>query len=185
MQGYLLLTILCEIPRVRTAWLLRDRDGLAAVMTTLLATRLLLLLVESIEKMSLLMETGRTYSKEITSGLLARASFWWLNSLLQDGYRNILALGVLPRIHEKLDSERLAERVQTAWHQCTFFSPYPGHKLTYYVCRQPIKKTCPGLCVSLVPSLGDPPHPYPKIPACRSELEPNLSHTKLGEVYTG
>lgn len=117
---YLIVTALFDAARVRTHWLMTDGDNhtLAAVMTASLAVKLVVLLLEAREKRSLLLGLYSRFSVESTSGLISRSSFWWLNSLLLSGHRNVLSVNDLPAIHEKLDSASLGDQLQSAWGRC-------------------------------------------------------------------
>lgn len=119
---YLIITALVDAARVRTRWLMSNGDSntLAAVMTASLAVKLVVLLLEAREKRSLLLNLYNRFSVESTSGLISRSSFWWLNSLLLSGHRTVLSMNNLPAIHEKLDSAKLGDQLQSAWDRCEF-----------------------------------------------------------------
>lgn len=119
---YLLVTALFDAARVRTQWLVGEDDAVAGVLTASLAVKCVVLLLEAVEKRSLLLGLNKHhFSHESTSGLLSRSSFWWLNSLLLTGFRNVLTLDQLPTIYEKLHSERLAAQLQSTWDNCKEF----------------------------------------------------------------
>lgn len=97
-----------------------DSNRLAAVMTASLGVKVVVLLLEAREKRSLLLNLYNRFSVESTSGLISRSSFWWLNSLLLSGHRTVLSMNDLPAIHEKLDSAKLGDQLQSAWNRCEF-----------------------------------------------------------------
>ncbi|ROW02989.1 hypothetical protein VMCG_05737 [Cytospora schulzeri] len=115
---YLIATLLFDAARVRTQWLIGTNDVVAGVLTASLAVKGVVLLLEAVEKRSLLLGLDRHFSQESTSGLFNRSSFWWLNSFLLTGFKNVLTLEELPAIYEKLDSTRLAAQLQFAWDKC-------------------------------------------------------------------
>lgn len=115
---YLIATVLFDATRVRTQWLIGNDDAVAGVLTASLAVKCLVLVLEAVEKRSLLLGLDRSFSHESTSGLFSRSSFWWLNSLLLTGFGNVLTLDELPAISEKLDSADLAARLQSTWNNC-------------------------------------------------------------------
>lgn len=116
---YLGVTALLDIARVRTQWFLPDNRGIAAVLTASLLVKCLLLVLEEMGKRSLLPGTGSgKVSIESTSGLFSRSTFWWLNSLLLQGSKNILTTDALPPIREKLASNDLGETLQSTWKNC-------------------------------------------------------------------
>lgn len=115
---YLVVTVLFDIARVRTQWLIGVGDAVATTLTASLAIKCILLLLEAAEKRSLLLGLGQHFSLESTSGPFSRGLFWWLNSLLLAGFGKILTLGDLPPISEKLDSGILSEDLRSAWEKC-------------------------------------------------------------------
>lgn len=119
---YLIATVIFDAVRVRTQWLGLETNSshgaYAGVLTASLAVKCIIFILEAIEKRSLLLGLGRQFSKESTSGLLSRSSFWWLNTLLLSGFRNVLTVEDLPAIYEKLDSESLAARLEPVWQKC-------------------------------------------------------------------
>lgn len=58
---------------------------MAAVFTSTLGVKLMVLIAEAIEKRDILLERYRTPNLEVTSGIYSRSFFWWLNSLMTTG----------------------------------------------------------------------------------------------------
>lgn len=58
------------------------------------------------------------YGPEDLAGILSRWSFWWLNQLLLQGNRAMLALLELPRIDRSFESAPLQSHMQTCWSTC-------------------------------------------------------------------
>lgn len=116
--SYLIVTILFDIARVRTQWLLKDTDGVAATLSASLAVKIALLTLEAIEKRRLLIGNDREYAPESTSGPFSRGFFLWLNSLLLSGFGKVLSLADLPSISEKLNSRALAKDLSATWDKC-------------------------------------------------------------------
>lgn len=115
---YLLTTVFFDAARVRTQWLAGANDAAASALTASLAVKCFMLVLEAVEKRSLLLGLDRQFSTESTSGMMSRSSFWWLNSLLLSGFKRVLSVDALPAIHEKLNSEDLARTLQAAWNTC-------------------------------------------------------------------
>ncbi|KAK4444912.1 ABC multidrug transporter [Podospora aff. communis PSN243] len=103
---YLLISVLFDAARARTAWLLAS-----------LGTKLLILGLEAADKRRFLIQSYRYLSRESTSGLLNRSLFWWLVPLLSDGWKRVLSVGDLFSINEKLTSRKVGEDLQTVWNQ--------------------------------------------------------------------
>ncbi|KAI8944427.1 P-loop containing nucleoside triphosphate hydrolase protein [Xylaria longipes] len=115
---YLVFTVLLDGARVRTQWLLKDADGVAATLTASLTVKVVLLTLEAIEKRRLLLGSDREYPPESTSGPFSRGFFLWRNSLLVSGFGKVLSLADLPPISEKLESKTLAKDLSGKWDKC-------------------------------------------------------------------
>ena len=76
---YILVTLVFDIARARTHWLLRQNDDAAATLTAIVASKLFMLIFEATEKRSILLSKYEGFSTESTSGLFSRAFFYWLN----------------------------------------------------------------------------------------------------------
>ncbi|KAJ6139125.1 hypothetical protein N7471_005611 [Penicillium samsonianum] len=117
-SAYLSITVLLDIARVRTAWLLPYGRAYPACLTACLVTKLLLLVLANVEKRKLLLTAEKTQSIESTSGLFSRGLFAWLNELLRKGHTLLLTGDTLPNIHEKLSSRDLSDRFSKSWALC-------------------------------------------------------------------
>ncbi|KAI1841484.1 hypothetical protein JX266_012324 [Neoarthrinium moseri] len=117
---YLIVTVLLDAVRVRTHWLVAANKNsiLATVMTSSLAVKFVILILEATGKRSFLPGSYGQFSLENTSGLFSRSSFWWLNSLLTSGHKRVLGSDDLPIIHEKLNSAHLSDRLKSVWDTC-------------------------------------------------------------------
>ncbi|KAI0543772.1 P-loop containing nucleoside triphosphate hydrolase protein [Xylaria curta] len=115
---YLIFTVLLDIARVRTQWLSKYTDGVAATLTASLAVKAVLLALEAAEKRRLLLGSNPEYPPESTSGPFSRGLFLWLNSLLVSGFGKVLSLADLPSISEKLESRILARDLSATWDKC-------------------------------------------------------------------
>ncbi|KAH8694908.1 ABC transporter [Talaromyces proteolyticus] len=112
---YILVTLVFDIARARTHWLLRQHDAVAATLAAIVALKLAILLLESVEKRSILISIYRNSSTESTSGLFNRALFCWLNPLLLKGFMSILSVDDLFPISENLSSIQVTEQIQAGW----------------------------------------------------------------------
>lgn len=115
---YLMLSILFDIVRTRTAWLQGDARAVAGTTTTAVILKLAVLVFETVNKRSILLDTYRRLSKEATSGLLSRSLFIWLASLLKAGAKGALNKDDLLGIHESLDPQKLAAELGETWGKC-------------------------------------------------------------------
>jgi ATP-binding cassette subfamily C (CFTR/MRP) protein 1 len=113
LQIYFLTTILLDVVRVRTLWLIGTLPP-AALLSFILGFEVLILSFESVRKTSSLAVKAST---EERSGLWERASFFWLFPMLRQGYSNTLSLTCLPTIDSRLDSEALHDQLLDSWRQ--------------------------------------------------------------------
>jgi hypothetical protein len=115
---YLLVTLLFDAVWLRTTWLVLLSKVFVSVLTVSLALKLLILVLESVEKRRLLLEKEKSISIESTSGPFNRGFLVWLNGLLRTGYLTVLSSSTLPTVHEKLSTEPVSERFEDAWSKC-------------------------------------------------------------------
>lgn len=115
LEVYLLLSILFETVRARTIWMLHENDATAAVFTSTLVLKVVMFVLESIEKRSLLLPGHQHGSVEATSGTLARAFMVWLHPLLWTGYKREIALADLVFTDDGLSIETLHDKFQSTW----------------------------------------------------------------------
>ncbi|KAJ5862500.1 hypothetical protein N7455_006568 [Penicillium solitum] len=109
---YLSITILLDIAYVRSLFLRGSLDAIGAVTTAIIATELLVLVLEQIPKRGpAILKT----SKEFSSGLWNRSAFWWLNSTFSKGYYSFLQVDDLYSLDHNLDSYRLASKLDQTW----------------------------------------------------------------------
>ncbi|KAH7310266.1 ABC transporter [Rhexocercosporidium sp. MPI-PUGE-AT-0058] len=116
--AYLFVSLIFDVARVRTQWLLPTNDPVAAVLTAAVAVKVLMLLLETLGKRRILLAAYRGLSPENTSGLFSRGFFWWLNSLLTNGFKNVLSAEDIFPINESLSSRKLTDDLQSRWENC-------------------------------------------------------------------
>ncbi|KAK6082594.1 ABC transporter [Seiridium cupressi] len=102
-------------------WALVTRDdgpnrgfAVAGVATLL---DLILLTVESFNKHQILLDRTAALSPEDTAGVLSKSFFWWINSVLAQGYHTILQDDNLPRLDSSLSSTSLRKTSLWVWEQ--------------------------------------------------------------------
>ncbi len=111
---YLVFTLLFDVTRARTLWLLRD-TAVAAVFTGSTTFRCIVLIIELTEKRHLLFAPHRKASPEAVSSIINRALFAWMNRLLLRGHRSILSSDTLHPIAESLHGDALGNRLLRLW----------------------------------------------------------------------
>ncbi|KAK2049016.1 P-loop containing nucleoside triphosphate hydrolase protein [Colletotrichum somersetense] len=120
MAIYLAVTVICDITRCRTLWLLQRSDSerpsaatiaAAASFTTSLATKVPLLFFVSRNKEADLglgrrslgsTPSAASSSPDTTAGICNIAFFWWINPLILLGYRQVLSLDDLYALSPRL-----------------------------------------------------------------------------------
>lgn len=116
LEMYLFFATLLNTARARTLWLLDLNSAtVPAVFTTSMVIQAVGLLFESWEKRPALREPWSKWAAESLGGTFNRSFFFWLNSLLFLGSRQLLTLSDLPPLDTKLDPERLQSELQEAW----------------------------------------------------------------------
>lgn len=73
------------------------------------------LCLEAFEKRSFLKDPYNRYPPEALAGVINTSLFWWLNTLIQNGHRNLLRLGDLFDTDKALSSSSLETKMQFAW----------------------------------------------------------------------
>jgi ATP-binding cassette subfamily C (CFTR/MRP) protein 1 len=114
-SAYLFVTLLLDLARVRTAWLLPDYQAYSACLSASVAIKLLLLTLNNVEKRKWFVPTEKGHSSESVSGPFSRGLFTWLNGLLWNGHSVVLTGDALPTVHEKLLSSELSTRFTHSW----------------------------------------------------------------------
>ena len=84
-------------------------------MTVSVAIKTVLVVVEAIEKRTILRGKWKAAIPESTAGFYNQAFFWWLNPLFIKGYSKSLELKDLYGLDKHLSSDYLYSRVKTAW----------------------------------------------------------------------
>ncbi|KAH8808808.1 putative multidrug resistance-associated protein [Xylogone sp. PMI_703] len=112
---YLLLTLPFDVVRARTLWIASSSKSTAAVFTSALGVKIMILITEAIEKRSILLDQYRGSSPESTSGIYSRSFFWWLNKLMTTGFGRIIQTEDLYPIEEEMSSTYLYEHGQNTW----------------------------------------------------------------------
>ncbi|KAI9371210.1 P-loop containing nucleoside triphosphate hydrolase protein [Aspergillus egyptiacus] len=119
---YLFVALLFDIAKTRTLWL-RQIGGtsktVAIITSVTVALKLLLFLLEVVEKRSILHDEYRAYPPEATGGIFNKTFFWWLNPLFQRGFSTSLNVDDLYVLDKQLSSRRLHLTLETAWNKVT------------------------------------------------------------------
>ncbi|KAK3942168.1 P-loop containing nucleoside triphosphate hydrolase protein [Diplogelasinospora grovesii] len=112
---YLVLTLTFDCAIVRTSWLLDGAGVIAKLYTCTAVIKFIVLTVEAWEKRSILLAEYRHLSPEVTSGILGRSVFWWLNPLMKAGFGRVLTVQDLYPIHDDMAGGKLLLQAQKSW----------------------------------------------------------------------
>jgi hypothetical protein len=88
---------------------------LAAAFTSTVSFKLLVFIIEAIEKRDILLSQYKHYSPESTSGIYSRSLFWWLNPLLRDGFKKVLTDEDLYPVDFDMRAEAVQQQLREEW----------------------------------------------------------------------
>lgn len=151
LSTYLLVTILLDLPLVRTLWMLpRHGDGLAGYFSVSVIIKTSLLVLEEQQKRKHLNLEYSDLPPDSTSGIINRSFLWWLNRLIWRGLRPPpLLVQDLDHLDAELTSVALEDRLQYEWQRRR--RPERRFELVWALCRTlrwPLLKTVlPRLCL--------------------------------------
>jgi len=123
--AYLSLTLLLDIVQVRTFWLAsstRTEIAYTSIVTSALAFKLVLALLEACKKDKWVKGYDKTHSPEETSGIYSLGLYSWLNQLALSGYRKVLRIPDLYPLDSAMASERLHQHFAKNFRSPTFES---------------------------------------------------------------
>ncbi|KAE8453304.1 hypothetical protein EG329_011371 [Mollisiaceae sp. DMI_Dod_QoI] len=115
LQLYLTLSLLFDIVRARTLWLLSNDRLLVTIFTTATVLKAVMLLCELIEKRRYLEASLRDLPREATSGFASVSIFWWLNRVLRVGAGKIMGIKDLDELDTEFRSATLQDSLQSSW----------------------------------------------------------------------
>ncbi|KAG9238182.1 ABC multidrug transporter [Amylocarpus encephaloides] len=118
LEVYLFFTLLFDIVRARTLWLI-DADHTATVMfTSSVALKAVVLGLEAHQKRgSWIQPEDNLRSREETNGAFGQASFSWLIHLINTGYKSALSMPDLYPLAQDMRSEDIGARFDVRWMQ--------------------------------------------------------------------
>lgn len=114
---FLLSTLVFDVARCRTLWSIESGEQAAATLTVAVAFKAVLLVVESLEKRSILLPPYRVLPHESTAGIFNEWFCWWMNPLLLFGYRHTHSLDTLYEVDHDLSVEGNAG-LSELWASC-------------------------------------------------------------------
>lgn len=117
---YMIISLLFDAVRARTLWS-RSEDKIAGDFTAGVVIKLVIVLLEAVEKRWILRVEYRGSPPEESSGIYNRSFFWWLNGLFRLGWSKTLELHDLFPLDKHLCSEYLQNLLQSSWLKGLYF----------------------------------------------------------------
>ena len=114
-QAFYTVTLLLDLPRIRTQWLLIDNSTAASVFSATFVLRLIILQIESLQKWNHLGISGQKTAPEERQGIFGRTFFFWLMPMFFEGYKRDLSMADLPQIDDDILADKLYARLYKQW----------------------------------------------------------------------
>ncbi|KAF2437796.1 P-loop containing nucleoside triphosphate hydrolase protein [Karstenula rhodostoma CBS 690.94] len=118
---YLFFSTIFDVVQLRTSWLCPLPATVSIAASACVAFKVVLLIAEAQDKFAWLMEDFRSLAPETLSGVYARRVFWWLNGLMNRGYRATFRPMDLMAIKEEFGSKRLLAAPQSKFDEEVLF----------------------------------------------------------------
>ncbi|RDW82953.1 hypothetical protein BP5796_04444 [Coleophoma crateriformis] len=112
---FLFFSLLFDMVRVRTFWLIGQDTIEARVFTTSLVVKVGVLILEAKEKRDHLIGDDKFRGPEETSSIFSQGVFYWLNQLVHAGYKKVLGLEDLYPLDDQLVAEMLQSKLTKSW----------------------------------------------------------------------
>lgn len=114
---FLALTGILDGLRCRTLWLVDELQPLACAFSASLAAKLVLFVLETHNKRSILIQDWRELGAEATSSIVGILFMTWVNPMLMIGNRSFLQSSDVPRLAPKYRSQSVLPQVLQNWHR--------------------------------------------------------------------
>lgn len=112
---YLVFSAFSDVIQLGLLYVAKNLCSPSALPFTIFMARLALLLLEALNKTSILREPYRHLAPEETAGFFGTAFFWWVNSIIALGYSKILSVHDMPPLVSYLDTMEMREAMQRMW----------------------------------------------------------------------
>lgn len=119
---YLFFSLLFDIVRIRTLWLIGQDTNEARIFTTSVVLKVCILCLEVKEKRDYLTGVDKLRGPEELSSILSQGVYYWLNRLIVQGYNKVLSLEDLYPLDEYLSAQSLQTRFSRKWDNCKSLS---------------------------------------------------------------
>ena len=112
---YLLSSVVADCVLIRTLFLRDYVKPIAGLATANMSLKLVFFLLENLSKKKYFKIQDSELSAEETIGIIEKAFFWWINSLLLTGRKKILTIEDLYPLDAGIESKRLQEDIMNRW----------------------------------------------------------------------
>ena len=111
LELYFVYSFLIDIARVRTLWMIPADHMIAIVYTVAMASKIPILVVETLSKKALLEPNIIEYtSPQSISSIISLGVFWWMNPIFKKGFRSTIVLDDFFPLDRELDANFLVDR---------------------------------------------------------------------------
>ncbi|KAK8042694.1 hypothetical protein PG994_013177 [Apiospora phragmitis] len=186
---YLLISLILDIATLRTIWQSQLPVSIQAVATASFGLKAAILVLEATEKRRYILDKGHRRSPEETSGIYSQGLFLWLNSLLGNGFRQLLKPTDLFPVEEGMSPAVLDGKFWKAWHRSSESNKYRLLEVCFKTLQWPIAVTVIPRIVLLAFTICQPLLLSRFLSHLQSTSEPaNIGYGLIaayGTVYTG
>ncbi|KAK8059612.1 hypothetical protein PG996_009542 [Apiospora saccharicola] len=135
LNAYILVSLILDMATLRTIWQSRLPVPIRAVATASFCSKGVILFLEAIEKRRYILDTGHNRSPEETSGIYSQGLFLWMNSLLGNGFRQLLKPTDLFPVEEGMSAAVLDDKFWKTWHRSSKLHKYRIVLLAFTICQ--------------------------------------------------
>ncbi|KAK2608926.1 hypothetical protein QQS21_002502 [Conoideocrella luteorostrata] len=112
---FLAVTLVLDIARCRTLWGIESAERVATVLSVAVGLKAALLIMEAVEKRSLLLPEHQHLPPEATAGELNLWFSWWLNPILLRGFKRQLSVDALFDVDATLKAGDDEDSLARSW----------------------------------------------------------------------
>lgn len=109
------MTIVLDIIRLYSVYIINGTVVVAIILTTVEAVKFIVLILESWSKRAALRQPYSNYPPEALAGTISLSTFWWLNRLMWLGYKNSLTLNMLSELDPKMSAKNTSQKFSAGW----------------------------------------------------------------------
>ncbi|KID91337.1 ABC transporter, transmembrane domain, type 1 [Metarhizium guizhouense ARSEF 977] len=135
LNAYFFFSLLFDIVRARTLWAISQNAAFASGFCASVGLKVVCLVLEAVEKQSILLPEYATYPSEATAGFFNRNFFLWLCPTLIRGFSKELVVTELEANDRSLDPNTHQNKLQALWNKWRRWNKKMSHSLlvTYAV----------------------------------------------------